>query len=114
METYSQIKEKLSDINRDVRHIIQGARSIDGLSSQPLNAWKDTTAHIERQLAEETIRVAVVGSIKSGKSTLTNALFGGDYVKRGAGVVTSIITKVRPGHDLKAKLAFKTWDEINA
>jgi GTPase SAR1 family protein len=114
VETYNQIKHKLLDINRDVRHIIQGALSIDGLSSQPINAWKETTARIERQLAEETIRVAVVGSIKSGKSTLTNALFGGDYVKRGAGVVTSIITKVRPGHDLKAELSFKTWDEINA
>jgi GTPase SAR1 family protein len=114
VEAHNQIKNKLLDINRDVRHIIQGALSIDGLSSQPINAWKETTARIERQLAEETIRVAVVGSIKSGKSTLTNALFGGDYVKRGAGVVTSIITKVRPGHDLKAKLSFKTWDEINA
>ena len=114
MEAYNDIKNKLLAINRDVRHIIQGALSIDGLSSHPINAWKETTAHIERQLAEETIRVAVVGSIKSGKSTLTNAMFGGDYLKRGAGVVTSIITKVRPGHDLRAKLAFKTWDEINA
>jgi GTPase SAR1 family protein len=60
------------------------------------------------------IRVAVVGSIKSGKSTLVNALFGGDYVKRGAGVVTSIVTKVRPGKSLRAELEFKTWHEINA
>ena len=59
MEAYNQIKNKLLDINRDVRQIIQGALSIDGLSSQPINAWKETTAHIERQLAEETIRVAV-------------------------------------------------------
>jgi GTPase SAR1 family protein len=114
VEAYNQIKNKLLAINRDVGHIIQGALSIDGLSPHPINAWKETTARIERQLAEETIRVAVVGSIKSGKSTLTNALFGGDYVKRGAGVVTSIITKLRPGHNLTAKLAFKTWDEINA
>ena len=49
-----------------------------------------------------------------GKSTLTNSLFGGDYVKRGAGVVTSIITKVRPSGEVKAKLEFKTWDEVNA
>jgi len=114
VEAYTRIKNKLLAINRDLRHIIQGALSIDGLSSDPVNAWQETTARIERQLAEETIRVAVVGSIKSGKSTLTNSLFGGDYVKRGAGVVTSIITKVRPGQEMRAKLEFKTWDDINA
>jgi len=37
------------------------------------------------QLTEETIRVAVVGPIKSGKSTFLNALLRGDYLKRGAG-----------------------------
>jgi len=114
VEAYSDIKNKLLAINQDLRHIIKGALSIDGLSSGPVHAWQETTARIERQLAEETIRVAVVGSIKSGKSTLTNSLFGGDYVKRGAGVVTSIITKVRPGQHSRAELEFKTWDEINA
>jgi hypothetical protein len=114
MEAYADIRNKLLDINRDLRHIIQEALSIDGLSSHPVNSWQETTARIERQLAEETIRIAVVGSIKSGKSTLTNSLFGDDYVKRGAGVVTSIITKVRPGRDLRARLEFKTWEDINA
>ncbi|MDY6990222.1 MAG: dynamin family protein [Thermodesulfobacteriota bacterium] len=114
MEAYNDIKNKLLAINQDLRHIIKGALSIDGLSSHPVHAWQETTARIERQLAEETIRAAVVGSIKSGKSTLTNSLFGGDYVKRGAGVVTSIITKVRPGDHSRAELEFKTWDEINA
>jgi hypothetical protein len=114
LDAYNDIKNKLLAINQDIRHILHGALSIDGLSSSPVNAWQETTARIDRQLAEETIRVAVVGSIKSGKSTLTNSLFGGDYLKRGAGVVTSIITKVRPGEELRARLEFKTWDEINA
>ncbi len=114
MEAYNDIKNKLLAINQDISHIIQDALSIDGLASQSIKAWQSATARIERQLAEETIRVAVVGSIKSGKSTLTNALFGGDYLKRGAGVVTSIITRIQPGHGLRARLEFKTWDEINA
>ena len=113
METHNDIKNTLLAINQDLRHIIQGALSIDGLSSDPLHVWQETTGRIDRQLVEETIRLAVVGSIKSGKSTLVNSLFGGDYLKRGAGVVTSIITKVRPDQDLRAKLEFKTWDEIN-
>ncbi|UCG80722.1 MAG: dynamin family protein [Desulfobacterales bacterium] len=114
METYNNLKNKILDINQDLRQIIRKAGSIDGLSHHPLEAWKATTGRIHRQLVEEMIRVAVVGSIKSGKSTLVNALFEGDYLKRGAGVVTSIVTKVRPGKSLKAELEFKTWDDINA
>ncbi|MBW2600509.1 MAG: dynamin family protein [Deltaproteobacteria bacterium] len=114
MEHYDHIKNKLLDINKEIRRTIQTALSSDGLSAQSLETWHSTTERIQRQLAEETIRIAVVGSIKSGKSTLTNFLFGGDYVKRGAGVVTSIITKIRPGNDIKAKLEFKTWGDVNA
>ena len=66
------------------------------------------------QLSEEIIRVAVVGPIKSGKSTFTNSVLKGDYLKRGAGVVTSIVTRVRRGKILVAKLFFKSWDEVNA
>ncbi|BBO74048.1 hypothetical protein DSCW_14650 [Desulfosarcina widdelii] len=59
------------------------------------------------------MRVAVVGAIKSGKSTFVNTLFGGDYLKRGAGVVTSIVTRVRIGSGLRAILYLKSWDEVN-
>jgi GTPase SAR1 family protein len=114
VETYNNVKNKILDINQDLRTIIRKAASIDGLSHDPIQAWQSTTNQIHRQLSEEMIRVAVVGSIKSGKSTLVNALFGGDYVKRGAGVVTSIVTKIRPGDALRARLEFKTWDEVNA
>jgi GTPase SAR1 family protein len=113
VETYDNFKNTILDINHDLRSIIRKAESIDGLSHDPLEAWKATINSIHRQMAEEMIRVAVVGSIKSGKSTLVNALFGGDYLKRGAGVVTSIVTKIRPGPSMRAKLEFKTWDEVN-
>ena len=114
MKTYTDLKNRVLEINRDLRSIIRTALAADSLAAPSLEAWKATTDRIEKQLAEETIRVALVGSIKSGKSTLTNSLFGGDFVKRGAGVVTSIITRVRPDGDVKARLAFKTWDEVNA
>ena len=60
------------------------------------------------------MRVAVVGAIKSGKSTFVNSLFKDDYLKRGAGVVTSIVTRIRCGPYLKANLQFKSWDDVNA
>lgn len=114
METYTNLKNTILNINQDLRLFIRKAGSIDGLSHHPLDAWKETTARIHRQLTEEMIRVAVVGPIKSGKSTLINALFGGEYLKRGAGVVTSIVTKIQPGDSMRARLEFKTWDEINS
>jgi len=114
VETYNNVKNKILSINQALRQVIREVASINGLSHHPLEAWKATTARIHRQLIEEMIRVAVVGPIKSGKSTLINALFGGDYLKRGAGVVTSIVTKIRPENSMRARLEFKTWDEINA
>jgi GTPase SAR1 family protein len=65
-------------------------------------------------MAEDMMRVAVVGPIKSGKSTFLNSMLKGDYLKRGAGVVTSIVTRVRSGDRLSAHLYFKSWDEVNA
>jgi hypothetical protein len=113
VKTYNDLKRTILDINQELRLLFRKAESIDGVSHDPLEAWKATTNTVQRQLAEEMIRVAVVGSIKSGKSTLVNALFGGDYLKRGAGVVTSIVTKIRPGTSMKAKLEFKTWEDVN-
>ena len=72
-----------------------------------------TCRTISEQISQETMRVAVVGAIKSGKSTFVNTLFGGDYLKRGAGVVTSIVTRVRIGPELRAILYLKSWDEVN-
>ena len=67
-----------------------------------------------KQMSEEIVRVAVVGAIKSGKSTFINSLLSRDYLKRGAGVVTSIVTRIRSAKCLKAKLYFKSWDEVNS
>ena len=38
---------------------------------------------------------------------------GADYLKRGAGVVTSIVTRIKSGSTLRAKLVFKSWEEVN-
>ena len=114
MEKYQDLKHRISGIDKRLQDSLRAAQGISGLGGQRLTEWADTCAGIRRQLSEETIRVAVVGAIKSGKSTFTNALLGGDYLKRGAGVVTSIITRIRVGDTLNARLRFKSWDEVNA
>ncbi len=114
MNTYNSIKRDLLKIIEDISNLFSNAKSIPGMSENSFAAWEQTNAVINKQLSEEIIRVAVVGAIKSGKSTFINSLFRGEYLKRGAGVVTSIVTRVRSGDKLRAKLVFKSWDEVNA
>ena len=114
MNTYNSIKRDLLKISKDISGLFSNAKSIPGISDNSFAVWEKTNAGINKQLSEEIIRVAVVGPIKSGKSTFINSLFKGEYLKRGAGVVTSIVTRVRSGEKLRAKLLFKSWDEINA
>ena len=112
--TYSTLKNDLLAVNASLATLFSDMSSVEGLSSHAHEQWHNSCDSIRKQLSEELIRVAVVGSIKSGKSTFVNAFLSGDYLKRGAGVVTSIVTKVRRGPSLRARLFFKTWDEVNA
>jgi GTPase SAR1 family protein len=114
MDTYSELKDEILHINRDALGLFATAKSIPGMADYSFGEWEKTCEQLPLQLDEETIRVAIVGPIKSGKSTFLNSIFKGEYVKRGAGVITSIVTRVRNGERLRAKLFFKPWDEINA
>lgn len=113
MDAYGFHKNAILQINADACSLFESVRSIPGLSDYRFGDWEKTCATLPEQLAEETIRVAVVGAIKSGKSTFLNSLLQGDFLKRGAGVVTSIVTRVRPGDRLRATLYFKSWAEVN-
>ncbi len=113
MNPYSSLKQDLLDLNRDVSLLLSSAKKIPGVMADSFSNWEKTCNDIHRQISEEIVRVAVVGAIKSGKSTFINSLLKDDYLKRGAGVVTSIVTKIRKGESLCAKLYLKSWDEVN-
>lgn len=114
MDDYASLKNELVQINLDIQSLCMTASTIPGLPNSSFDGWQETCRTIAQQLREETVRVAVVGPIKSGKSSFVNSLLGGDYLKRGAGVVTSIVTRVRKGPSIRATLFFKFWDEVNA
>jgi len=114
MKTYRNLKDEILKINQDIVTLFATAKTIPGMADHSFGEWEKTCEHIPEQLSENTIRVAIVGTIKSGKSTFLNSIFKGEYVKRGAGVITSIVTRVRNAKRLRAKLYFKSWDEINA
>jgi hypothetical protein len=113
MPAYETLKHQLARISEDTAHLIEDAEKIADPIDEGFSHWKTTCQIIAEQISEEIMRVAVVGAIKSGKSTFVNTLFGGDYLKRGAGVVTSIVTRVRTGKRLQAILYLKNWDEVN-
>jgi hypothetical protein len=75
--------------------------------------WQKVLSQVQAHAAEDTCRLAVVGAVKSGKSTMINALLGQDLLRRGAGILTAMITRVQPGPEAQAVLRFKGWDEIN-
>ncbi len=59
--------------------------------------WQKVLSQVQAHVAEDTCRLAVVGAVKSGKSTMINALVGQDLLRRGAGILTAMVTRVQPG-----------------
>ncbi|MDY0131307.1 MAG: dynamin family protein [Desulforegulaceae bacterium] len=68
---------------------------------------------INKNIKDQVLKIAVVGAIKSGKSTFINSFLKSDFLKRGAGVMTSVVTRVMAGEKKRAVVSFKTIDEIN-
>jgi len=114
MSTFESAKSDLLQIKRELSSIFDTAKSMPGINTFPFDIWRKAERAVEEQINENILSVAVVGAIKSGKSTFINALLEGDYLKRGAGVVTSIVTKIRKGSILQANLIFKTWEDVNS
>jgi len=114
MDSYNYLKEEVLKVNQNILSLISKAKSMPGMAETGFDDWEKTCRGLPIQMAEDIMRVAVVGPIKSGKSTFLNSILKGDYLKRGAGVVTSIVTRVRSGDRLSAHLYFKSWDEVNA
>jgi GTPase SAR1 family protein len=111
---YSKIRKDLFRINSDILSLISKAKSIQDSADNIIVEWEKSCKSLRKRLGDDIIRIAVVGPIKSGKSTFLNALFNGDYLKRGAGVVTSIVTRIQAGKRSEAKLYFKSWGEVNS
>ena len=58
-------------------------------------------------------RIAVVGSVKSGKSTLINTLVERDVLRRGAGITTAFVTRIRTNRQCGGWVELKPWEQIH-
>lgn len=119
----SLISNMQKDLNaqttlEDLRQILETlAEELSPLfrdDSAQVGSWRRSLEAVSESLQEQTLRIAVVGPVKSGKSTFINAMQGRDLLKRGAGIVTAFITRIRAGSEQKGWVEIKSWEEINA
>ncbi len=108
--THSQTMDAIIS---DTLSVIEMMEEISPGDNDFLAACRENCRQIPLHIKSGLIKIAVVGVIKSGKSTFINSLAGKELVKRGAGVVTSITTRIRKGKKNEAALTLKSWDDIN-
>ena len=93
--------------------ILQLVEAIPQMNDSSFDEYQTICHNIPEYIRAGRLKIAVVGVIKSGKSTFVNSLVGKELVKRGAGVITSITTRIQKGRNNQANLHFKSWDDIN-
>lgn len=109
----TEVKQVLRDVCRELEALLRESEGLGRGGDRSLENAKTVLREVPALLEEGILRVAVVGPIKSGKSTFLNCLLGDEMLKRGAGVITSIVTRIRRGDRLQANMVFKAWPEVN-
>jgi len=88
-----------------IAEVIRLAQAIDTKDETLRSECRDLLA----RLAEDRFNLLVVGRFSRGKSTLMNALLGGDYLPTGIVPLTSAITTVRYGSRKQVVLSFSDY-----
>lgn len=108
-----QPHESIEHLVSDTISVIDSLAAASNHSDKSLAESRQLCSKIPSHISEGILRVAVVGVIKSGKSTFINAISGKELVQRAAGTVTSITTRIRKGKKNRAVIHLKSWDDIN-
>lgn len=85
-----------------IAEIIRSAQAVDTKDETLLTESRELLA----RLAEDRFNLLVVGRFSRGKSTLLNAILGGEYLPTGIVPLTSAITTVRYGSRKQVVLHF--------
>ncbi|MFZ2446352.1 MAG: dynamin family protein [Syntrophobacteraceae bacterium] len=113
MDDYSQFKKRIRHRAEILEETIRELESA-GLAEGPAaERWRAYLDGIGESLHDPLLKIAVAGSVKSGKSTLINSLIGADLLKRGAGIVTAFITRVITSEGPGGWVELKSWRQIN-
>ncbi len=95
LKQYEQKKFALAEI-------IRATQAVDTKDGMLLSHARE----LQARLAEDRFNLLVVGRFSRGKSTLMNAMLGGDYLPTGIVPLTSVITTVRYGSRKQVILHF--------
>ncbi|MFP3869941.1 MAG: dynamin family protein [Syntrophobacteria bacterium] len=114
MEHHSNSQNTLKNLLQILETLTDDLSPLFREDSAQVSSWRRSLEAVAASFKEETLRVGVVGSVKSGKSTFINALLGRDLLKRGAGIITAFITRIRSASHEKGWVEIKSWEEINS
>lgn len=103
----------IETISSDLGLTLESMREIPGMYDASAETALEVCCTLPGTIRSNTLKIAVVGAIKSGKTTFINAWLKDDLLKRGAGVVTSIVTRLQKQTTLTARIFLKSWDDIN-
>jgi GTPase SAR1 family protein len=112
MNDYRELKKKIEQRVAILGETIQEMESRGGADQSAAACWREQLAQVGASLEDPLLRIAVVGTVKSGKSTLVNALVGEDLLKRGAGIITAFITRLISHSQAEGWVEFKPWSQI--
>lgn len=112
MNEYLQFKRRIQQRVETLEALIGRLESREAIEKDLTSRWRDQLNLVQAALQDNVVRVAVVGSVKSGKSTLINTLLGRDLLRRGAGITTAFITRIRTDGEIGGWVELKPWAQI--
>ncbi len=111
LSQYQQDKNELLNLYKKIE-MMEGLLPIEGYSSDDKIILLEDVRQKNKQLEEEHFFVSVTGQIKSGKSTLINALIFGDEILPSDDVPhTAKITLLKYAKEPKIEVLFYSKDE---
>ncbi len=113
MDNHTEFKKKILNRAEILEKTILELERAGMADASTAERWRSHLAGIGESLQDPLLKIAVVGSVKSGKSTLINAILGQDLLKRGAGIITAFITRVATSGTPGGWVELKPWSQIN-
>jgi hypothetical protein len=107
-EAFQRIREAKSEVTG----LFDAFEENFDASDRQIQSWRKVLDRIDIDPTNKVVRVSVVGAVKAGKSTFGNYFLGEDLLRRGAGVITAVVTRVLSGTGLQAKLRLKGLKEV--
>ncbi|ACN15559.1 GTPase family protein [Desulforapulum autotrophicum HRM2] len=113
MTMTEKILYDIETISSNLGLTLESMREIPGMYDTSADTALELCCTLPGTIRSNILKIAVVGAIKSGKTTFINAWLKDDLLKRGAGVVTAIVTRLQRQSTLTARIFLKSWDDIN-